>query len=187
MADQSPLSMIEHELKHSIGNLLPNSNFVACFLVALIGVCRVTLYQIANAFPTTAKTESNLKPIQRFLEDLPVTPEAFARAIAVLLPAPRPWTLALDRTEWKLGKIHLNLLVLAVVHKKMAFPLLWMALGPGPSDTAERLLLLSRFVALFGKHSIAFVTADRQFIGREWITWLKEQQISFRIRIRTAE
>jgi hypothetical protein len=91
------------------------------------------------------------------------------------------------RTEWKLGKIHINLLVLAVVYKKMAFPLLWMALGPGPSDTEERIQILGRFVALFGKQSILFVTADREFIGKEWITWLKKEQISFRIRIRTTE
>jgi hypothetical protein len=187
MADTKPLSMIENELKSSIGTFLPQSNFLACFLLALIGVCRVTLYQIANAFPTTAKTQSNLKRIQRFLEDFRVTPEAFARAITVLLPVPQPWILALDRTEWKLGKIHFNLLVLAVVYKKMAFPLLWMALGPGPSDTAERILLVSRYLALFGKHSIAFVTADREFIGKEWISWLKGQQVSFRIRIRTTE
>lgn len=187
MAEANPLSMIEHELKDSIGHLLPNSNFLACFILALIGVCRVTLYQVANAMPTTAKPESNLKRIQRFLDDFRLTPETFARAIALLLPAPTPWILAVDRTEWKLGKIHVNLLVLAVVYKKMAFPLLWMALGPGCSDTAERIHLISRFVALFGKQSICFVTADREFIGKDWIKWLKKQQISFRIRIRTTE
>ena len=187
MAEQSPLSKIQNELAKSIGAFLPNGNFLAAFLVALIGVSRVTLYQIALAFPTKARAASNLKRIQRFLEDFRVTPEAFAQAIAVLLPVQRPWILSVDRTEWKLGTFHFNLLVLAVVYQKMAFPLLWMPLGPGPSDTKERIVLLSGFVRLFGAESIAFVTADREFIGREWLAWLREQAISFRLRIRTTD
>ncbi len=187
MADQNPLSMIENELTDSIGTFLPNSNFLASFLVALLAVQHVTLHRIACAFPSVAKPASNVKRIGRFLEDLRVTPEGFARALAALLPVPKPWILALDRTDWKLGKTSLNLLVLAVIHKGTAFPLLWLPLGAGASDTAERITLLSRFVALFGAESIAFVTADREFIGGNWLSWLQGQGIPFRIRIRVRD
>ena len=187
MADQNPLSMIENELTDSIGTFLPNSNFLASFLVALLAVQHVTLHRIACAFPSCAKPASNLKRIGRFLDDWRITPEAFARALAALMPVPKPWILALDRTDWKLGKTSLNLLVLAVVHKGTAFPLLWLPLGAGASDTGERIVLLSRFVTLFGKEAIAFVTADREFIGGNWLAWLQKQGISFRIRIRVSD
>jgi hypothetical protein len=47
--------------------------------------------------------------------------------------------------------------------------------------------LLSRFVALFGKERMRFVSADREFIGFDWIAWLLREQIPFRIRIKAGE
>lgn len=187
MAEANPLSMIEHELRDSIGAHLPQSKFLARFLAALLAVQHVTLHRIACAFPSSAKPESSLRRIGRFLDDFRLTPDRFARALAALLPVPKPWVLALDRTDWKLGKTSLNLLVLAVVHQGTAFPLLWLPLGVGASDTAERISVLSRFVALFGTEAIAFVTADREFIGAQWLAWLQQHKISFRIRIRACD
>ena len=92
------------------------------------------------------------------------------------------------RTEWKLGKETINLLVLAVVCAGCAVPLLWLVLDKaGASDTAERICLLERFVAHFGKEKVRFVTADREFIGQEWVGWLLSQKLPFRIRIKAGE
>src|SRR5919107_5905457 len=116
-----------------------------------------------------------------------LTPETWTHAIALLLP-PTPWILALDRTEWKRGDSRVNLLVLAVVTHGCAVPLLWTVLPEcGSSDTAERIALLSRFVGLFGRERLRFLTADREFIGWEWIGWLLEQRLPFRIRIKAGE
>ena len=57
----------------------------------------------------------------------------------------------------------------------------------GASDTAERIELLSRFVRLLGRERLRFLTADREFLGWEWIGWLLEQQIPFGIRIKAGE
>ena len=40
-----------------------------------------------------------------------------------------PYTLALDRTQWMLGKIPINCLVQSVVHDGIAFPLFWQFLA----------------------------------------------------------
>ena len=37
---------------------------------------------------------------------------------------------------------------------------------------------------LFSRQSIAYVTGDREFIGTEWLGYLHEQSIDFRIRIK---
>ncbi len=53
--------------------------------------------------------------------------------------------------------------------------MLWSVLpNPGASDTAERKNLLEQFVTLLGKQRVRFVTADREFIGGDWIGWLLE-------------
>jgi hypothetical protein len=43
---------------------------------------------------------------------------------------------------------------------------------------------MDRFLSFFGKDRIAFFTADREFIGKEWFSYLLKQCIAFRIRIR---
>ncbi|WP_156906825.1 hypothetical protein [Desulforegula conservatrix] len=38
------------------------------------------------------------------------------------------WVLAMDRTNWKIGKININILVIGVAHMGIAFPLIWATL-----------------------------------------------------------
>ncbi|MDZ7710588.1 MAG: hypothetical protein U5K36_11425 [Roseovarius sp.] len=46
------------------------------------------------------------------------------------------WLLALDRTNWQIGRTEVNYLVLAVVTRRFRVPLIWTVLeGPGCSDT----------------------------------------------------
>lgn len=67
-------------------------------------------------------------------------------------------------------------------------PLLWTPLGKqGASDTGERIALLQQFVRLFGVNYLRFVTADREFIGRDWVAWLLSEKVPFRIRIKAGE
>jgi len=55
------------------------------------------------------------------------------------------------------------------------------------SDTAERQDLVEQFLRHFGRQRLRFVTADREFIGREWIGWLLKEKVPFRIRIKAGE
>ena len=54
----------------------------------------------------------------------------------------------------------------------------------GNSNTAERVVLLERFLAPFGAHRIATLLADREFVGEDWFTWLQHQGIPFHLRIK---
>lgn len=181
------LAALERQLRQSIGELAPQCQFITAFLVALLAERTISLAWIAQVMPTDAKPESNRKRIQRFLDDARATPVAFARLIAAYLPA-RPWILAIDRTNWFWGKTPLNLLVLAVVEQRVAIPLLWIPLPrDGASDTAQRIALLSQFLTVFGRTRIDYVTGDREFIGREWIGWLHEKEVPFRLRLRCAD
>ncbi len=157
-------------------------------LVALITGRKASPQAIANLLPGDTDTEAKRQQIRRFLDQPVLSQKRWARVLAPLLPTRAPFVLALDRTEWKIGDEPVNLLVLSVVCAGCAVPLLWIALEkPGASDTAERIALMQHFVCLFGTKCIRFVTADREFIGKEWVSWLQKQKVAFRIRIKAGE
>jgi len=67
----------------------------------------------------------------------------------------------------------------------MALPVFWSVLGKaGNSNTAERVALMERFLAVFGVERIAVLLADRQFVGEAWFRWLQARRIPFHQRIK---
>jgi len=158
---------------------------LARFLSALI-VCRsVCLYRLANVLPGEAKASSHYRRLQRFLADFSLDLAAWAGLIVRIVGQQPPFVLAMDRTNWQLGRTELNLLVLALVYKGVAFPLFWKALGKaGNSSLAERQELLERYVTVFGKESICYLCADREFGGQAFASWLLEAGIPFVLRVR---
>jgi len=161
-------------------------SFLAMFLIALLKVKTVNLTEIATALNPLVKIDSNYRRLQRFFADFEIDYDVIARVIVSLLPKPpEGYTLTLDRTNWQLGQFSINLLVLAIVHNGVAFPVYWSFLDKkGNSNTAERIALMDKFLATFGRDCIACLTADREFIGHKWFTYLRKEKIMFRIRIR---
>ncbi|MDW7693124.1 transposase [Flammeovirgaceae bacterium SG7u.111] len=54
----------------------------------------------------------------------------------------------------------------------------------GNSSQAERIELLNRFMRHFGEDNIDYLTANREFIGQDWLAFLCVHQIRFFIRAR---
>ena len=102
-----------------------------------------------------------------------------------LLKIEPKYTIAIDRTEWQLGKRWINVLVLSVTYKSLSIPLFWTVLDEkGCSDNEERRAILEKFIKEFGLENIRFVTADREFCSKEWLAYLIEKRISYRLRIK---
>lgn len=190
---------------HSIESALKPLGFnkarikcLAAFLVALLARQSVCLTKIAPIFPTEAKPESAYKRLQRFLKDFELNLDQLARFLAVLCRVEPPWTLAMDRTNWKLGRLHLNILMLSIVADGVAFPLLWMPLSKtakdsnvnigktGNSNTKERIKLLERFIRLFGSQKVSCLLADREFVSRGFLSFLESQQIAYCFRAKSS-
>jgi hypothetical protein len=93
----------------------------------------------------------------------------------VKLPSvPGPYTLALDRTNWKVGAVDLSILMLSIVYRGVGIPVLWTVLSKaGNSDTNERTPVIENFLDLFGAQNIACLLGDREFVGCEWFRFLK--------------
>jgi len=182
MAD---LRHLERTLAENVTWNKARINFLAKFIIALVQVKTVSLVQISSVMRGRATPDSHYKRCQRFLRffDLPFA--EVAHLVVKLLGIPPPFVISLDRTDWYLGTTPLNILMLSLVYKGVAFPLLWTVLEKkGCSNTAERITMLEKYLRLFSRDSLAFVTADREFIGRDWFRYLRRQGLPFRIRIR---
>lgn len=181
-------------LLEDFGNLLPwNLARRRCFVSMIFGVftsASVQQHKMARGFrlheASHAKTDSICTRIRNFLRDFIINEGEFANALIKISGLKAPYTLALDRTNWKFGGLHINFLVLAVVvNHTVAFPIFWTLLPKaGNSNGAERIHILQRFIDLFGADMIHEITADREFIGKVWIDFLIKNKIPFCIRIK---
>lgn len=144
----------------------------------------VNLTELATAIPGPAKVDSKYKRLQRFFKEVALDFSLGAKLIAGLVPDDQ-FIIDIDRTNWQLGKVAINILYLTIVYQGIAIPLLWVYLPKqGNSNTLERITLIDRFIAIFGVDKIAYRVADREFCGQEWILNLIEKDIKFRIRIK---
>ena len=150
----------------------------------MIAVKTVNLAQIAVSFTSKAKITSSYRRIQRFFQTSFST-EGIAQLALGLFAVDKSFSLIMDRTNWKWGKTHLNLLVLSIVYQGISIPVYWLNLAKaGTSNADERMYAVIKCIYRFGKHRISGVLADREFIGQRWFTWLQSCNIPFTIRIK---
>lgn len=78
--------------------------------------------------------------------------------------------------------------MLGVVRDGVADPLVGKMLEKKDnSNSDERMDLLERFYNIFPDAQVAYLTGDREFVGKQWLTYLLiEPTISFRLRIRRS-
>jgi len=162
------------------------SDCFAQLIVAMVTVKTVNFTHLATAFMTKSFPESCYKRIQRFFRFLQFDSFAVASMVIALFGLKnKKLKLSLDRTNWKFGKLDINILMLTVAHKGIALPLMWSCLKKrGNSNTPERIDLIKRILLLISPQNIECLLGDREFVGAEWIKWLDEQNIPFLFRIR---
>ena len=164
---------------------LARIKFISLFICALCKVQVVCFEKLASGFENSCGSDSSLRRIQRFMADYSLDKDLIARLIFALLPHEPPYSIAIDRTNWKFGQTDINILVLAIVYKGVAFPILFKLMPKrGNSNTTERIQIINHYIRLFGKKSILYLVADREFIGEHWIDYLNFNQIEYHIRIR---
>ena len=166
-----------------------NKARMTCFvgmLMALFKVRTINLTELACGFLSNATIDSRYKRIKRFFKDFTIDfPLVASWVVQFFGLANKPLYLSMDRTNWQWGKKNINILMLSITYKGIAIPLFWSLLDKkGNSNTKERIALMERFIAQFGKDKIAALLADREFIGSDWFRWLKKKRIHFVIRIK---
>lgn len=155
---------------------------------ALLAAGTTSLWRLApRVGASRAEVPSVYRRFARFFQHVTFDSAAFARLIVAVLGLDKagPWDLALDRTNWKLGRTHINILMLGVVWRGVCVPLFWTLLPKaGNSKTDERIALLKKLRDVFTDQPLGSLMGDREFIGGAWMGWLKSAGISFVLRLR---
>lgn len=158
-----------------------------CYLViSMVSSRTVNLSHLANESLGRGQIASSYRRLQRFFQHVTLTPDWSAPLIVWLLGMTnRRWYLCLDRTNWRIGTRDVNILMLAIATKRFRVPLLWTVLDKaGNSNTAERINLMKRYLALFDASTIHLLLADREFIGHEWLKFLNDNNVGLAIRMK---
>ncbi len=164
---------------------LARLKLICLFIDALCKVKTINYDRLATAFTSVADKNSSYRRIQRFMSGFNLSMELVSKLIVKLLPFEAKRTLIIDRTNWKFGKANINIFMLGVSYKNVAFPIMFKMLDKrGNSSCDERIDLISKYINWFGIESIDCVLADREFIGQKWICFLNLNQIRYHIRIR---
>lgn len=181
--DTSLISVLQGHFKGELN--LARVKLICLFITALCKTKTINYDRIASAFDTNADKNSSYRRIQRFMKDFDFPMKVVSMLIFSLLPLKEDLVLVLDRTNWKFGQKNINILMLGVSYKNVAFPLMFKMLDKrGNSDTEERIDLIKKYIEWFGKQSIDCLLADREFVGGKWLEFLNDENIRYYIRIR---
>jgi hypothetical protein len=155
-------------------------------IMALILAETVNLTRLACIVFGHASQASHYRRLQRFFSEFRFDYNILARLIFTLFGfSEGAHYLVLDRTNWQWGKRDINILMLCVAYKKIGIPIFWILLNKkGNSSTRERAALMNRFIKVFGKENIAGLLGDREFIGKDWFSYLQKQGLKFYFRIK---
>lgn len=153
---------------------------ISLFIMALIKVKSFNYNKLSNAFDVKANHSSSYRRIQRFMAEFDFSMKTVSKLIFKLLPKKKKYVLVIDRTNWKFGEKNINILMLGISYKNMAFPLMFKMLDKrGNSNIQERINLIGQYIEWFGKDTIGCLLADREFVGNDWLKFLNDNNIRY--------
>jgi len=137
-----------------------------------------------------AKESSKYRRFQRFFAHFDMPLDDVSRLIRNKLPVPDGgYILSMDRTNWKFGKKHINILTIGINVGNVCVPLIWKVLPQstknGNSSSKHRQWLISRMLDILPAKEICALLMDREFCGSEWLQWLDEQGVGYVLRIKS--
>lgn len=177
------------ELQETLFHFLDwNKARISCLsqiLHALFQVRTVNLTQIAEAFQSSAKETSVYRGVQRFFKESSFDMTFIVILVSKLFLLGGKCVLIMDRTNWKWGKSHINILTISIEHFGIGIPIFWSVLNTGgSSSTEDRTSIVRRVINMLGVENIEVLLADREFTGMPWFCFLIEEKIPFIIRVK---
>ena len=183
---QKKCNELELRIKENTGWNKARVFVITGVIVSIITLGRVNLKKIATNINPEESKEVNYRRLSRFFQQFQFDKTIMAKLMSSFLPKKR-WVLSMDRTNWKFGKVHINILMLSVAYKGVAIPIVWYLLSKkskqGNSGYRDRIRVMKKFIDIFGVDKIEVLVADREFVGEIWFKWLKKREIPFCIRI----
>jgi hypothetical protein len=163
---------------------LARKKFISSFLLGLLDSRKVQFNEVAIHIESSAKLESVERNIQSFFKDYDFDYKQVCILLAMFLPKCK-LSLSIDRTEWNFGSYQCNILMIVAKNDSVGIPLFWDLLdnNSGNSNCKNRCDLMEKLIEVIGKERIGVIVGDREFIGIEWIKYLKVNDINFCMRV----
>ena len=169
-----------------------NKARLKCFSKMIKGVIKnrsVNLTLLATNMTEGTSKQSEYRKAQRFFQKFQMPLLELGAFIVSQIPRQKcGWVLSMDRTNWKFGKTHINILTVGIIAKGVAVPIAWKVLpqatARGNSKTSQRINIMEMVLQLITAQEINLLTMDREFIGKEWLEWLNERGVGFVVRIK---
>jgi len=183
---QKHCSIIEDKIKENTGWNKARIFMIVALVVSIVKLERVNLKKIAKVINPKQSKEANYQRLNKFFQKFRFDKTTMAKLMSSFLPKEK-LILTMDRTNWKFGKVHINILMLSVAYRGMAIPIVWYLLKKkskqGNSNYRDRIRVMKKFIDVFGVDRIEVLVADREFVGEVWFRWLKKRKIPFAIRV----
>lgn len=165
---------------------------IKCFVLMVLAVIEeatVSLQWMSKAGPPDVKSDSRRRRFERFIAGFRFKQRSVGTLILSLLPPPEEgWVLAMDRTNWKFGRKHVNILTVTVVRDGVGFPIAWLTLPAatkrGNSAKRHRIKVMERVLEIIPAEKIRVLTMDREFVGKSWLGWLDLVDVPYVVRLR---
>jgi hypothetical protein len=164
---------------------LARKKFVGLFVLGLIKSRNVQFCEVAQHLKDGPKLSSNEVRIQDFFREVDLDYFCVALLLLQLLPPKKKLRLCIDRTEWDFGGCQVNILMVVAGCGDHQLPLYWELLDnkSGNSSTRDRKDIVELCVGLVGRERIGYIVGDREFVGRSWFKYLKDNHIAFVVRL----
>lgn len=158
--------------------------FLCAMIQGLISSRSVIFSEIADKIDKPIQQSSIERRIQDFFAKVSIDYQKLGAFLLSFVPH-HCLTLSIDRTEWDFGQTQVNVLCVVASIGKMAIPLYFEMLdnNSGNSNAKDRIKLLMALVGIIGKERIQMLVMDREFIGQDWLAWLKGEDIPFCVRV----
>jgi len=180
------VTALTNVLHQTLGWHRARMSFMARFVLCSLQLTTTNLRRIAVSLKAGVKESSNYRRIRRFLAGYDLDYAALSTLLIRLLPQEPPYVLVLDRTEWHFGQTPVNVLMIGIAHRGIAFPIAWTALPKsGGSGSEGQIEVLEAALCALDAEEVEALTADREFISVAWLKRLQSASIPFAIRLRS--
>ena len=111
------------ELSSILSTSLPrnksHATLLAQLMVAFCAIRTVNLKQVVNAIHSNATADSRYRQLQRFFASTDICFDGVSQFIVRLFFSDSAhFSLTMDRTNWKYGRVNINILMLGICYKK---------------------------------------------------------------------
>lgn len=140
--------------------------------------------KIAIQLRSGATLDSRTKTVARTFHDAGLS-EQDVQDILLPLLSDGKLIFVMDRTNWKHGQRHINILALGVLLGGVVIPLVHDVLPHGGnSDSERRIALVGRLLKVIPAKRWRVLIADREFVGESWFEFLRRKDLKRCIRIK---